>query len=59
LKIISDKKGGKGILPLGCLPFWGREWVTLIAAADDFRITEKKRISTGPVFKKNENNGGG
>jgi len=45
LKIIFDKKGGKRILPLGCLPLWGREGVTLIAAADNFQMTEKKRIS--------------
>jgi len=46
LKIISDKRGGKGMLPLGCLPLWGREEVTLTAAADNYRMTLKKRIST-------------
>jgi hypothetical protein len=43
-----NKRGGKGILSLGCLPLWGREGVTLLAAAENKRITEKKRISTKP-----------
>jgi hypothetical protein len=42
LKIISDKRGGKGMLPACCLPLWGREGVTLTAAADNYRMTEKK-----------------
>ena len=35
-------KGVKGILPLGCLPHWGREGVTLIAAAEINLVTEKR-----------------
>jgi hypothetical protein len=27
-------KGIKGVLPLGCLPLWGREGVTLITAEE-------------------------
>jgi len=26
----KDKKGVKGMFPLGCLPLWGREGVILI-----------------------------
>jgi hypothetical protein len=26
----KNEKGGQGVLPLGCLPLWGREGVTLI-----------------------------
>jgi hypothetical protein len=37
-----DKRGGKGMLPLGCLPLWGREGVTLLAAAENKRITGKR-----------------
>jgi hypothetical protein len=43
LKIILLKKEGvKGMLPLGCLPLWEREGVTLIVAADNYRITKKE-----------------
>jgi hypothetical protein len=37
-----DKRGGKGMLPLGCLPLWRREGVTLLAAAENERITGKR-----------------
>jgi hypothetical protein len=37
-----DKRGGKGMLPLGYLPLWGREGVTLRAAAENKRITGKR-----------------
>jgi hypothetical protein len=37
----SDKRGGQGMFPLCCLPNWGREGVTLIAAADNKLISEK------------------
>jgi hypothetical protein len=43
-----DKRGGKGMLPLGCFPLWGREGVILLAATENKRITQKKRISTKP-----------
>jgi hypothetical protein len=36
LKKHSEKEGVKGMLPLGCLPLWGREGVTLIAAAENY-----------------------
>jgi hypothetical protein len=38
----SDRRGGKGMLPACCLPHWGREGVTLIATAENTRITFKK-----------------
>ena len=50
LKKNPDKRGGKGMLSLGCLPHWGREGVTLLAAAENTRVTQKKRISTKPFF---------
>jgi hypothetical protein len=37
-----DKRGGKGMLLLGCLPLWGREWVIFLAAAENKRITGKR-----------------
>jgi hypothetical protein len=37
-----NKRGGKGMLPTCCLPLWGREGVTLMAAAENKRITQKK-----------------
>jgi hypothetical protein len=36
------KEGVKGMLPLGCLPLWGREGVTLIVAAENYRMTGKR-----------------
>jgi hypothetical protein len=39
---ITLKNGVKGMHPLDCLPFWGREGVTLIAAAENGRTTGKK-----------------
>jgi hypothetical protein len=36
------KRGGRGMLPLGCLPLWGREGVTIPAAAENKRITGKR-----------------
>jgi len=35
------------MLPLGCLPHWGREGVTLIAAAEN-KLISGKMISTEP-----------
>jgi hypothetical protein len=43
-----DKRGGKGMLPACCLPLRGREGVTLPTAAENKRITQKKRILTKP-----------
>jgi len=37
---IKPKEGVKGVLPLDCLPLWGREGVTFIAFL-------KKRAATG------------
>jgi hypothetical protein len=37
-----DKWGGEGTPPLGGLPFWRREGVTLIAAAENKRIIGKR-----------------
>jgi hypothetical protein len=36
------KDGGKRRLPPYCLPLWGREGVTFLAAAENKRITQKK-----------------
>ena len=33
--------GGQGVLPLGCLPLWGREGVTLTTTSEDFQTTQK------------------
>ncbi len=43
-----NKSGGRGMLPACLPPLWGREGVTLPAAAENKRITQKKRISTEP-----------
>ena len=51
-----EKEGVKGMLPLGCLPLWGREGVTLIAAAENYRMTKKKRVSTEPKINKKSKN---
>ncbi len=42
------------MLPLGCLPLWGREGVTLITTTGDSQTTHKSRISTEPDFPKSE-----
>jgi hypothetical protein len=47
-----DKRGGKGMLPLGCLPLWGREGVTLLAAAENKRITGKRGFQQSQKFNK-------
>jgi hypothetical protein len=40
------ERGVKGMLPLGCLPRWGREGVTLIASSKCKKNMSSKRIST-------------
>ncbi len=40
--------GVKGTLPLGCLPRWGREGVTLLTAGEYKQINQKNRVSTEP-----------
>jgi hypothetical protein len=42
LKKYFGKEGVKEMLPLGCLPLWGREGVTLIATAKNYRMNKKK-----------------
>jgi len=37
-----EKTGVKGGLPLGCLPLWGREGVTLKDVTVDKQITKKR-----------------
>jgi len=44
--------GVKGMLPLGCLPLWEREGVTL-TTTEDFQTTQKLRISTELFLLKN------
>ena len=46
------KKGGQGVLPLGCLPLWGREGVTLKITAPSQQEHIKLRFSTEPIFSK-------
>ncbi len=29
MKILNEMRGSRGLAPLGCLPLWGREGVTL------------------------------
>jgi hypothetical protein len=46
-------EGIKGMLPLGCLPLWGREGVSLIPFLKEWRGTgshQKKYIILFPVF---------
>jgi hypothetical protein len=47
-----NKRGGKGMLPLGCLLLWGREGVTLLAAAENKRITGKRGLQQSQKFNK-------
>jgi hypothetical protein len=37
----KDKKGVKGMFPLGCLPLWGREGVTLIISKEHIRFLQR------------------
>jgi hypothetical protein len=39
---ITSEMGVKGVLPLGCLPHWGREGVTLLYAEEDWQVTGKR-----------------
>jgi hypothetical protein len=36
------------MLPLGCLPLWGREGVTLLAPVREYANNGEKKISTEP-----------
>ena len=45
----SENEGVKGMLPLGSLPLWGNEGVTLQSVADKKRMTEKQ-VFTRAVF---------
>jgi hypothetical protein len=47
----SKKEEGQGDAPLGCLPLWGREGVTLQTAYKRKRITGN-RVSTEPITGK-------
>jgi hypothetical protein len=40
------------MLPLGCLPLWGREGVTLLAAAENKRITGKRGFQQSQIITK-------
>jgi hypothetical protein len=46
-----DKRGGKGMLHM-LLPPPGGEGVTLLGAAENARITLKKRVSSEPYYPK-------
>ena len=39
-EVPSSDMGVKGVLPLGCLPLWGREGVTLLASVSEQRGME-------------------
>jgi len=41
------ERGGQGALPLGCLPLWGREGVTLTPIQNAFEKSDSDRISPG------------
>jgi hypothetical protein len=34
--------GVKGVLPLGCLPLWGREGVTLLYPEENWHVKKKR-----------------
>jgi hypothetical protein len=42
---LPKMRGVKGMLPLGCLPLWGREGVTLILVVNESANNRKNRIS--------------
>jgi len=46
------KRGVKGIHPLGCLPPWGREGVTLIASVKLKKNMGNNMVSPEPFFLK-------
>jgi hypothetical protein len=46
------KEGVKGIFPLGCLPLWGREGVTIINTEEIKTISGYNRSSTEPKKEK-------
>jgi hypothetical protein len=47
------------MLPLGCLPLWGKEGVTLLAAAENKRITGKRGFQQSRFFIMREGSAGG
>jgi hypothetical protein len=40
----TSEKGAKGVLPLGYLPLWGREGVTLLYPKENWQVTGKRRF---------------
>jgi hypothetical protein len=42
--------GVKGMLPLGCLPLWGREGVTLLYAEKDWHVMGKREFLKSHFF---------
>ena len=42
--------GVKGVLPLGCLPLWGREGVTLLYTEEVWQVTGKRGFFQSPIF---------
>jgi len=47
-----NKRGGKRMLPTCCLPLWGRVGVTLLAAAENKRISGKRGFQQSPLVMK-------
>jgi len=42
VEIYLKKEGVRGMLPLGCLPLWGREGVILITIAKNYQMMREK-----------------
>ena len=60
VEIAPEKRGGRGMLPLGCFPLWGREGVIPQAAAENERIEIKEdfnRASFLTIFGDTKKNG--
>jgi hypothetical protein len=44
-----NKRGVKRMLPLGCLPLWGKKGVTLLAAAEKVNYFEKEDFNKAHI----------
>jgi hypothetical protein len=50
--MITSEKGVKGMLPLGCLPLWGREGVTLLYTEKGWQVTGKRGFLLSLIKRK-------
>jgi len=48
--ILCKKRGGQGDAPLGLPSLWGREGITLIAAAENYKMTGKRGVQQSPYY---------